>query len=42
MRGLLIFGVAIFGVYWLDQTYYNGIYSHALTDMSRHIVVSYK
>jgi len=37
IRNLLILGIGLLIAYWLDQTYYGGIYSQPIVDMLRGI-----
>jgi hypothetical protein len=42
MRNLLLICVGMFVGYWLDQTYYGGVYSRPMIDMLHNIIISYR
>jgi hypothetical protein len=42
MRKTILLGISLVIAYWVDQHYYNGMYSAPLTDMLHHIAISFK
>jgi len=42
MRNFLILLVGLSAAYWVDQTYYAGIYSRSVAEMFHQIASSYK
>jgi hypothetical protein len=42
MRGFLVVWIGVAAAYWVDQTYYNGVYSRPVTEMVHQIILSYR
>jgi hypothetical protein len=42
MRNMILLGIGLVIAYWVDQHYYNGVYSAPLSDMLNHIAISFK
>ena len=42
MRGIFVIGIGLAIAYWIDNNYYNGMYSRDMANMLHHIAVSFK
>ncbi len=41
-RDIILLGICLVIAYWVDQHYYNGMYSAALADELHHIAIGFK
>jgi hypothetical protein len=42
MRGIIIMGLGLFIAFWVDRSYYGGMYSRETGDMVHHIASGFR
>ncbi len=42
MRNFLLICIGLLAAYWIDQTYYGGVYSRPVIDMLHNIINNYR